>query len=65
MIVFFYFNSTAQAELKYRQLRKEKKAEEEEAFNNNKAVRYLYGTAHILEVEVVKRISNNKCFFQR
>ena len=49
--------------MKY-QLKKEKKAEEN--INNIKAVRHLYGTAHILKVEVMKRLSNqskHKFFF--
>ena len=57
-----------QAETRYRQLKKEKKAEEEEAFNNNKEVRSLYGTAHCLKMEVMKQINDlsmHKCFFQR
>ena len=43
-----------QAEFKYRQMKKEKKAEEMEAFNNIKLVRSLYGTAHCLKMEVMK-----------
>ena len=43
--------------MKYRQLKQEKK--EEVAFNNNKAVRSLYGMAHILKMEVMKQIRND------
>ena len=45
-----------QAELKYRQQKKEKKAEEMEAVNNIKLVRSLYGSAHCLKMEVIKPI---------
>ena len=57
-----------QAETRYRQLKKEKKAEEEVAINNNKEVRSLYGTAHCLKMEVMKQINDlsmHKCFLQR
>ena len=45
--------------MKYRQLKQEKREEEEVAFNNNKAVRSLYGMAHILKMEVMKQIQND------
>ena len=48
-----------QAEFKYRQMKKEKKAEEMEAFNNIKLVRSLYGTAHCLKMEVIKEIDSS------
>ena len=47
------------AEFKYRQMKKEKKAEEMEAFNNIKLVRSLYGTAHCLKMEVIKEIDSS------
>ena len=43
--------------------KKEKKAEEMAAINNSKAVRHLYGTAHILKVETVSKQSKHKFFF--
>ena len=39
--------------------KKEKKAEEMAAINNSKAVHHLYGTAHILKVEVMIQFQNN------
>ena len=47
----------SQAQIKFKQLKEEKKAEEE-AFNNIKAVRSLYGTAHILKMEVIKHVDD-------
>ena len=47
------------AGLKYGQLRKEKREEKEAAYNNKKMLRSLYGTAHILKVEVMTQIQNN------
>ena len=54
----------AQADLKYRQVKKERKEEEQEAVNNMKLVRTLYGTAHCLELEVITNDPNfkHKCF---
>ena len=47
----------SQAQIKFKQLKEEKKAEEV-AFNNIKAVRSLYGTAHILKMEVIKHVDD-------
>ena len=48
----------AQADLKYRQMKKERKEEEQEAVKNMEEVRTLYGTAHCLEMEVIKHDPN-------
>ena len=47
----------SQAQIKFKQLKEEKKAEEE-VFNNIKAVRSLYGWAHILKMEVIKHVDD-------
>ena len=48
----------AQAQAKYATLRRVKKEEEEAALMNNKAMSSLYGTAHILKMEVINQADN-------